>query len=226
MSADFRVVTIDLRGCGVSEWRDCEDFISSSAEDIKNIINELSLKDFTLAGWSLGGMVAMKLASELKSGLAALVLISTSPKFVKSEDFPSGAEKAELYVMKKDMKKDPVKPLEAFKESLLLESEKSEANLGRFKEIFSKIRPQSPEVLIKSLESLERVDLRSGLKNINCPTLILHGTKDDICPFGAAEYLRDNIKDSKLAIFQDAGHMLALTRAEEFLCELKNFLKN
>ena len=52
---------------------------------------------------------------------------------------------------------------------------------------------------------------------MQCPTLIVHGAKDTMCPRFHAEYLKDNISSSELVISMEEGkHHLYLKYAQEF----------
>ena len=44
------------------------------------------------------------------------------------------------------------------------------------------------------------------MKYINVPTGIFHGKEDKICPFGMADIMNKNIKNSILYSFEKAGH--------------------
>jgi pimeloyl-[acyl-carrier protein] methyl ester esterase len=77
---------------------------------------------------------------------------------------------------------------------------------------------------ISVLDELAVLDLKDALRKINVPTLIVHGEKDSVCPLRAGEFLRDNIRGSKLYAVKDAGHMPFYTRPEEFNMTLEGFL--
>ena len=40
------------------------------------------------------------------------------------------------------------------------------------------------------------------VKNITCPTLILHGDKDDIVPYDSVLYVYDNIKSKSVTLIE------------------------
>ena len=64
----------------------------------------------------------------------------------------------------------------------------------------------------------------SSLANILCPTLIIHGMKDALVPESHANFLYDNIKNSKLYIMPDGKHNLHLRYYEEFNNVVSEFL--
>ena len=63
------------------------------------------------------------------------------------------------------------------------------------------------------------------LKEINVPTLIIHGAKDTIIPLGYGVMMAEKIKNSKLVVFDDIDHIIVLNRSKKTIEEVKNFLK-
>ncbi|MEE8233470.1 MAG: alpha/beta fold hydrolase, partial [Gammaproteobacteria bacterium] len=82
----WRVTSIDLPGYGASEKLV---FADNSKADINQIVRRINPdipKNSTLLGWSLGGLIAMKLAS-VRKDIKSLVLIANSPCFLKKSDW-------------------------------------------------------------------------------------------------------------------------------------------
>lgn len=77
--------------------------------------------------------------------------------------------------------------------------------------------------LKSGLQCLLDTDLRKLLKDINIPVLILHGEKDQIVSVKLAEFLAENIPDTKLHIFENAGHALPFTHTEQCLELINEF---
>ena len=64
----------------------------------------------------------------------------------------------------------------------------------------------------------------SAVKNITCPTLVVHGQKDPLVPHFHPEYLHANIRGSKLHLMPEGRHNLHLRYADEFNSLVKKFL--
>lgn len=74
-----RVLAVDLRGHGDSEWAEPPDYaIATHAADIVALAAALDLDQLRLVGHSLGGLVAIASAAALASRLAALVIVDTA----------------------------------------------------------------------------------------------------------------------------------------------------
>ena len=59
---DYRVFAVDMRGYGNSSYNQPISSIEDLATDIKLFCEKKELTNLTIVGWSLGGLVVMKLA--------------------------------------------------------------------------------------------------------------------------------------------------------------------
>jgi len=72
-----------------------------------------------------------------------------------------------------------------------------------------------PDVFAKqSLALAGRPDSISTLGNITCPTTILCGSEDTVCPVAFHELMAAVIPDSKLVILENCGHMVTLEQPD------------
>lgn len=142
-----------------------------------------------LIGWSMGGMIAMQLAANFPVG--GLVLISTTPKFIKSEDYLYGLTLTLLIKLRREVKANGISAFHTL--------------VFKDKRLKGLAFPTS-EQAEKELDELEKIDLRPVLPEIKVPTLIIHGSKDEVCLPAAAKYLRENIPGSQLVILEGIGH--------------------
>jgi pimeloyl-ACP methyl ester carboxylesterase len=70
----------------------------------------------------------------------------------------------------------------------------------------------------------DRPDSTPSLAGITVPTLILHGSDDQIIPFKEAEAMQAAIPNAKLRLLPDAGHLLNLEQPERFNQAVENYL--
>lgn len=148
-------------------------------------------EEIVMIGWSMGGMIAMKIAAMAPEKIGALILVSTTPKFIKSSDFPYGISPA---LLRKLMKKIKTEGISAF--HALVFKNGTNAGLARL----------TPEQAERELVELAKVDLRNLLPGIKIPTLIIHGDRDEICLPAAAKYMNEKIAGSELVMLKGVGH--------------------
>ena len=61
---------------------------------------------------------------------------------------------------------------------------------------------------------------------MQCPTLIVHGAKDRLCPQFHADYLEENIRGSEMVVMEKGTHSLQFKCAQEFNQLTEQFLLN
>ncbi|HUR60209.1 MAG TPA: alpha/beta hydrolase [Opitutaceae bacterium] len=79
LRSDYRVRSLDLRGHGDSARADPPSYLYRDyAADLARAVEALDLRDFVLAGHSMGGMVSLLYAATYPGRLAKLIIIDTT----------------------------------------------------------------------------------------------------------------------------------------------------
>lgn len=150
-----------------------EDWIKKAEDEIEKIINA-NYKEVYVIGHSMGGVIASHLASKYKE---VKKLVLAAPAF--------------HYLAFKGDKVD------------VIESIKKLPNLFKNyapEEVLSRIF-KIPAPTIKEFMKLVEEHTKD-IKDITCPTLILHGEKDDIVPIDSVQYVYDNIKSKSVTLIE------------------------
>jgi pimeloyl-ACP methyl ester carboxylesterase len=79
LRADFRLVALDMRGHGASDWAD-DYSIESFASDLMAVIDGLAIERTHLVGMSLGGMVACEFALRHPDRTESLVMVDVTSR--------------------------------------------------------------------------------------------------------------------------------------------------
>lgn len=89
LSENYRVITMDFRGHGLSTKEQHGHTVDRYARDARELMKHLGLEDVLLVGWSLGGAVALKYWEIFKNDnrLKGLGLIDTSPCPAGNDDW-------------------------------------------------------------------------------------------------------------------------------------------
>ena len=241
LSKDFEVLMVDLPGHGQTLLRpeDYEgqekthtSFFKYSAYSILHALDHYLKEPYSLLGWSMGGQVALEMfrqRSQEKCGhehcnhkhnnIESLILVSSTPKFVASNDFPAGMNKAVFGKFQKGLKTDLKKTMNDFYHLMFSENEEA----SKFAAELSAQTP-SPETLSACMSGFESYDGRKSLAEINVPTLIISGDNDRIIDHKSSQYFADNIMGSELKILEGAGHAPHLTREKEMIDDISEFL--
>jgi pimeloyl-[acyl-carrier protein] methyl ester esterase len=210
-----QVIALDLRGHGESQTIAHHLTLDDLAGDVIELIRRLRLDEVRVVGWSMGWFVAVKVFNVNPHNVDAMVSVSGTPKFLKSDDFPYAISHAELRNLERKIKADHISGIDFFY-SLISDE------IHKHKEYFSH---PSPKITFEMLMALEKADLRSEIERIYVQTLLLHGSQDKICLPDAAKYMAQHIPGSQLKIIEGAGHAPFLEKPEEFNAALEFFLK-
>ncbi|MDQ0896729.1 alpha/beta hydrolase [Paenibacillus sp. V4I7] len=171
-----------------------------------------------IGGWSLGGLLALRLAAKrLADGL---VLFAATARFTRSvEERDRGWADAYVRQMMKGLMKDRQGVETKFRQHMFTEAE-WEAGLGKR---FPLIGSWTTPALIAGLQILRSEEVLSGLPEIECPVLLVHGREDKICPFNAAAELVAQLPQAELLSIADCGHASFLGREDEIAEELRRW---
>jgi pimeloyl-[acyl-carrier protein] methyl ester esterase len=221
LAGEFRLIIPDLRGHGRSGG---EYTLEHSAADLAALFRELDLSDALLAGWSMGGQVALAAVPALRERLAGLVLVACPPKYSISEDYPFGLPPSEVKGLSLLVRRDPNRALGDFFGRMFAEGELSSEQYQRIvHEVVMSGRKPQPEAARAALAELDRADLRGILPSIGLPTLLVHGDADSICPPSASAWMAGQIPGARLELLPGVGHAPHLSRPEAFNALVMDF---
>lgn len=201
LKKDYRIIRVDLRGHGQTPLGDEEITIGGYSEDLKNLLDDLDVDRINLAGFSLGGAVALDFTVNHPEMVSSLVLMST---FSKCDDY--------LEEVFAEFKSSLHMGFEEFYDYMIprvLCPEVIENNAEEL-EMLKQISSESAnlEAYIKAADACLNFNVEDRLFDITQPTLILAGKHDDICPLRYQENLNRMIENSKLVVFDNLKHNL------------------
>ncbi|WP_411344370.1 alpha/beta fold hydrolase [Paenibacillus sp. WLX1005] len=220
----YRCIGIDFRGFGKSDapWEGYT--YDRMADDLRAVIDDLGIENAVLAGFSMGGAVAIRyMARHQGHGIAQLALMgAAAPVFVKRPDFDYGLMDAD------DLTADLIEATYEDRPKMLgqfgLKFTKSKTKAGMMVWLETLCYQASHHGTIKAAMALRDEDLRGDLSAINVPTVIFQGMKDKICDPQFAQLLSESITDARVVPFESSGHAMMFDEMEKFNEELLLFL--
>jgi len=223
INAGFRAIGITLRGFGKSDKPYGMYDYDKHASDIKKVLSKLDIKDAVIAGFSMGGAIAIRYVSMYNGAhVSKLVLCgAAAPIWTQRKDFPYNLPQSAVDDLIKLNYKDRPKLLSDF--AKIFSASETSLNEGIGSWLNGICLSASSYATAQCLIALRDTDLRSDLKKIEIPTLIMHGRKDKICSFDLAEQMKASILISHLVVFVNSGHSLFLEETQKFNAELIRF---
>jgi pimeloyl-[acyl-carrier protein] methyl ester esterase len=201
LGAQHRVTAIDLAGHGCSPWT----HDSSRQQQLAELASMLP-KGATLVGWSLGGQLALQLANERALDVRRLVLIGSSPRFMRTDDWAHGMPAVTMRQFAAQLARDPAKTLADFLELQVRGSANASTVLATLQGSLRQHGAAHPEALAAALALLEHNDLRGLARRIDVPALVIVGQYDRVTPPQASEALARLMPQAQLLQIPRAGH--------------------
>jgi non-heme chloroperoxidase len=223
---NFRVIGITLRGFGKSDKPYGNYDYNVHAADIRKILNQLKLENVVLGGFSMGGAIAIRVASTDEGGIISKLALfgAAAPIWTQRSDFPFNLPKGAVDDLIALNYKDRPQLLANF--GKIFSATESALNEGIASWLNGINISSSSYAMAQCLIALRDTDLRNDLSKIKIPTLIMHGKKDKICSFDLALQMEAGIADSHIVAFENSGHSLFLEETGKFNAELLKFAKH
>ena len=233
LSPYFMTISLDFPGHGLTGPDPLKRYsIGDYSHLVQRIAEKLNIYKFHLAGNSMGGAVALDLASNRSDKILTLSLIDAA-----------GAPELEVRSLESEAKSD-TKPwwlnlaeTPAFSQLLLkctprfLFSQNLKSIYGDPSYISEELVDRYYELMLREGNrgaALDRISQRRKVdfdfERLTMPTLILWGQKDPWFPVSQGERFKKLIQKSNLVVFEEAGHMPMEEIPTESVSEYLSFL--
>ncbi|MGH3001496.1 MAG: alpha/beta fold hydrolase [Gaiellaceae bacterium] len=215
LAVRHRVLSFDNRGIGDSDRPAGPYTTAELAVDAVQVLDEAGIERAHVVGASLGGMIAQQLAAEAPERVDRLVLCCTTP---------GGPDAVPM----------PEVTVRLFREAPGLPPDVA---LRRF--ISNALGPDAPRELVDDLLARRLANppdqagwqaqaaaatTFAGVAGIGAPTLVLHGTADNVVDCANAQLLAAAVPCARVELFPDAGHLFFWEQPEAFVRIVAEFL--
>jgi non-heme chloroperoxidase len=229
LAAGYRVITYDRRGFGQSSRPTAGYDFNTLAGDLDKVLTELDVHEVTLIGFSLGtGELARYIGNHGTARLKGCVFIeSLAPSFAKSDDNPDGVDQAGVAGVQQAILDDRFAWLTGLVGDFLnledyLGKRVSEETVRAIWDAGADASPWATWACPPGWLD----DFGADIKQIDIPTLILHGTADRILPIGGqGRRLHAALPDARYVEIEGGPHVMCVTHATEVNDELLAFLR-
>lgn len=193
---EARLILPDLRGFGKSPDTNETFTMRLMAEDLRALIDKLSLQQVILVGHSMGGYVALSFAHSYPTYLSGLGLVATQA------DADSPERRQSRLVTAREVKR---RGMAYIAKALAPRLTQNETVQKQIYEVMMKGRVQS---VINALKGMaERCDANAWLGSVKAPALVIAGNKDQLIPMQKSQTLAQMLFKGWLVEIPDAGHV-------------------
>ena len=225
LSRGYRVIRYDHRGVGGSPAASGGYVLSDMAKDATAVLDAVGVERAHVIGYSMGGMISQLIATEHADRVSRLVLVSTH--FGGEDTVPPTPRAMQLF--------DPVQMLSRgrdaeaimrFTMDLLTARGFVERTPKALELMVDNVRaePTVPAAFMAQMQAIIGSDRGEIVRRIQKPTLVVHGTEDELVPVGNGHLLHERIAGSRLEILPGVGHMPMLEAPSEFADAVLRFL--
>jgi pimeloyl-ACP methyl ester carboxylesterase len=212
-----RVVSVDMRGHGDSQWSPDGDYTTEHhAEDLERLIETLDAPEVDLVGLSWGGLAALSYTARHPEGVRRLAIIDVPPSFAQSETdllprpyvFGSQAEAFEWERNANPHASDDMIRILSF-----FGTRPAEGGLARKHDPYF----------------LERWPFRSDdhwaeLGSVEVPLLLVHAEQSYVLAADVAERMAGVLRNGRLVRVPDSGHHVPVENPAALARALGEFL--
>lgn len=174
---------------------------------------------FALAGFSLGGIVALEMAAQAPKRLARLALVDTNAR----------PDPAQNHGPRRDAVAQAARiGVAAYAKQHLLPAYAASGRSGEA-EIAAVIMDMAGAADIDTFRAqsemaIHRADSRPRLSGIAVPTLVLCGGEDRFCPVDRHREIADAVPGARLVVVPGVGHFAPLEAPEEVAAAMREWL--
>jgi pimeloyl-[acyl-carrier protein] methyl ester esterase len=191
------------------------------ADEVAEVIPGVS----DVLGWSLGGLVAQRIALNQPDRIRRLILVGSTPKFVSSTDWSAGVDPANFSAFAEQVNHDYKATILQFLTLQCMKSSDARATIKQLRQSFDTKPTPTQTTLQRALHILLESDLRAEIANIRKPTLLIHGDRDTLAPVQAAHWMMQQLPAGFLRVLSGAAHAPFLSHSDQFVETLNQFLE-
>ena len=213
----YRVLRFDTRGHGASSAPPPPYTLEQMADDVKDLLDQLKIKQTHWVGLSMGGMIGETFALKYPGVFRSMVLADTTARR------PPNAEQ----MWGERVKLAQEKGMDALVE-VTLARWFTEPYRNAHKDVMARvgndIRTTPVAGYAGACAAIAKVDVLDRLKEIKCPALVMVGEHDHGTPPEMARAIQQNLPGSELRILESAAHLSNIEQTAAFNAAMLAFL--
>jgi esterase len=223
LSGGYRVLALDQRGHGDTEWAPEYGF-APMAQDLLGFLDVLDLRDVTLMGLSMGGIVSFVFAAAHPERVSRLVVLDIGPEIA-----PAGATNVASALAAKDTFSSED---EAFARARAANARPTDERLRH--RVSHNMRTLPDGTLTfkydKALQNPRNLfdqtpeELWQAWRAVSCPVLLVRGDDSDVLAAETAQRMLAENPNVSMASVPDCGHSITLDNPDGLLAVVNPWL--
>lgn len=216
----YDVMVIDLPGMGRSPLPGGDYTLDFLVDQVLAVAPQRAL----WMGWSLGGMVAARIAARFPERVGALVTVATNPRFVADDEWPHGVPEAVLTHFRSLFAEDWQGTIIRFLALQCKDGVTMKDDTRFLKDIVFHHGLPATKALRCGLEILQAVDLREDYQCLSMPVMLVLGEKDNLVPCAVQGELQRLQPLAHVVVMKGVAHIPFVSSPAAFLTLVQEFL--
>jgi pimeloyl-ACP methyl ester carboxylesterase/DNA-binding CsgD family transcriptional regulator len=206
-SSRHRLIRLDARGCGLSDWTVPHFSLDAHVADLEAVVEAMKLARFVLFGMSMGGPIAIEYARRHPERVSKLILYGTYGRGFLSDPKITEHARSLLGLIPQGWTWENSAFREVFASLYLPEG--TEEQRSWFSDLLRVTT--KPEIAARLLSANGEIDVRAGLATLDTPTLVLHSRREAVVRFGLGRELGAAIPGARFVELDSPNHLLLET---------------
>lgn len=220
----FRIVLFDHVGAGSSDpaaWdsRRYAD-LQQYADDILQIIDEVSLGEVVFVGHSVASMMGVLAAAKRPDAFAGLVLLTPSPRYLDDTGYRGGFQRADIDELLDSIESNYLGWSRAMAPVIMGTPERPELEA----ELADSFCRTDPARALSFARATFLSDNRADLMRVTVPTVIVECAHDTLAPREVGAYCHAHIRGSTLVTLDATGHCPHLSAPQATAAAIADFV--
>ncbi|MCZ4352656.1 alpha/beta hydrolase [Roseovarius aestuarii] len=217
LKSDFRCITYDLRGHGISPMPDGRFDLEALVADLEALRAKLGIASAHFAGHSLGGMIGPAYARHFPDRVKTLGLLSTAAG-------RTDEDAAKVQGVVKKMEQDGIANILATLVDRWYTDDFAAKNPEVVKARLKQITGMSAEVFLNVFHIYATTEMAPWLHEVKAPSLVLTGENDGACNPRLNRFIESQLDDSELVILEGLKHSILMEAPDQVAENMRRFI--
>lgn len=225
LSTKHRVIAVDMPGWGKSDT-ESEEFGYDHAQSLIHFMDALNIEKASLVGNSMGGMTALSTTVNHPDRVSHLITMGVPAPGVNYFDPGDGMSEG-LKTLVHAYQEPTAENMKKLVQIMCFDEEMATDELAQLRSEAALASPQHLEsFLTKRTPDPKYSSLYSRLKEVDVPSLFIHGRDDRVVGFENSLRLVSMVPSSRLLLLNRCGHWAQIEHADEFNRAVAGFVTN
>ena len=216
-----RLIRFDKRGTGMSDPVSGAPSLETRMDDVRAVMDAANCRRAAFYALSEGAAMSILFAATYPERVAALIVRSCSPRTMWAPDFPWGRS-AEAYEHEMRQALRVYEDREAAREVVRSLGMQGDHEIEAY---IDELRWGASPGMLEALYRMNReIDVRDVLPSVRVPTLVMHGSEDQVVPVEVGRYTAQRLRAARFVELPGLGHLALGGHLDRIQVESQRFL--